>query len=307
MKHFDRRHFIRSAALAGLFIPSMPAILMARSLITAPITLYWGAGGSATGDGSSGSPLDCPSRAWQYAQRAYDLGGLPGLMILFQQTPGTCVIPAGMAGNLVGPLVGQVDATSAKFLGDGSNPNSYVVDARGASTVAFGATSGARFSMGGCRMLSGQANVAVDGAGSEILNSDKCVNDVHQDYCWSGTNYGRVTLIADCDIVAAAASYINVFGGDVTVPRSGRVVRVLGNSLTFTQGFVSAGDGRVVDSNTSYPQDGVTTFNTYGPRVTMSGNAYVHTGSSNPTGHFPGQNSYGVNGIISSGNGNTLL
>lgn len=266
----------------------MPAIVRARTVLFAPITLYFGGNGSPSGDGSTLNPFDSIPTARLYIQANYDLNGLPGLVVLIQHNGHTVT----KGGNCSGMLPGQVDDFSVKVLGEatglsGSVTGACIMDTRADGSVAFGTIAGARFSMGGFFVMSGQANCAVDGAGSRIVNTDKCYSSTAQDYTWSATNYGQILLVADNDCNAIAASYLNVLGGNITVPRGGRVVNITSNSITVTQAFVTAdAEGFVNDSNTSYPGYAV-----YGPKYQIHTGASVKTGAippATPAGHFPG-------------------
>lgn len=277
---------------------------MARIFLTAPLSapLWWGTGGSPSGDGSVANPFDCPATAWRYIQSNYDLGGVPGLVITLQMIPGTCVLPG--VGNCVGPLVGQVSALSVKFLGDPVTPANCTIDGRNALTVALGGTDGAAFSFGGFRFYSKQANTAFDGSGTHAIMTDMCISSTTlDDYHYSATNMARLTILANRGVeTGGPGSHLNAFGaGNITVQQQGLWVWIMGNSVVFGQGFASCVDnGQITDSNTIY-YDGRSGnpsqpfglgYPTGGPRTVINTGGQVATGSGTPLIHFPGNSSY---------------
>lgn len=257
---------------------------MSRTVVSAsaPVTLNYVSSGSPTGDGSLANPFDSAQSAYYFAQGNLDLAGLPGTPLTIQGLAGTT--PQIHGEILNGPILGQRDATSILVNGNSTSPISY--DTRTAAIVAFGINYGAKLSVAGFHMQTGQANIAVDGPGSHLIISGYMAFDTTQDHHISSTNGSKIDRVANYDVFSGGAgSHLNIYGaGNITVPLSGLVVTIKGNSLWFYSGFASvSGPGTLSDSNTTYAG-----YNTWGPRAIITGGGYANTGSATPTTHFPG-------------------
>jgi hypothetical protein len=235
-----------------------------RQILTANATFNYG----------PGQPYLTAAAIWSMLQTGYDLAGFT---VTLQAASGSYT----EGEILTGALPGQVDAENVVILGNASNPANCTYQVP--NTVAFAANEGAKYCLGGFNFYSGQANVAVDGAGSHVIINANTIFNTPQDYHLTATNGGLIHRVANYSIGSSAASHLNVFaGGNITVPVSGLVVTILGNSLWFTQGFVSNSGGYITDSAARYVQ-----YNTWGPRYELSAGGSIWTGDGSAS-HFPG-------------------
>jgi hypothetical protein len=289
MKHFDRRHFIRAAGAAALFVPAMPGIIraqaLARTMVTAPFTLYYAPPpfGSPSGNGSAASPYPSAAFIWNLLQAQYDLAGLPGTVVNIQALAG----PYATGENITGPLVGQRGASSVKINGNPTAPIVYDTRLSSPIYVAFAANDGAKYTLGGFHHFSSQANIAVDQPGSHVVISDYMVYDQPQDHHISATNGGIIDITANYDIQSGTpGNHLNVFGAGSAIRfLQSSTVKLLGNSLWFNQGFANlSGPCSLQTSNTNF----FAGYNGWGPRLILSGGGYCNTGSTNPATFFPG-------------------
>lgn len=256
---------------------------MTRTILTAPITLYYAPGGSSSGDGSQANPYPSAAFVWNLLQSQYDLAGLPGTVVTIQALSG----PYTIGENITGPLVGQRSASSVKINGNAATPIVYDTRLSNPIYVAFAANDGAKYSVGGFHLFSSQANIAVDQPGSHVVITDYMVYDQPQDHHISATNGGIIDITANYDIQSSTpGNHLNVFGAGAAIRfMSSLSVRLLGNSLWFYEGFANvSGPGTLQTSNTNF----FAGYNGNGPRLILSGGGYVNTGSSNPATHFPG-------------------
>lgn len=257
---------------------------MARIILTGSITLNYSPNGTPGGDGSVANPYPSAQFIWNLLQAQYDLAGMSGTVVTIKALPGFTYTTGE---NLTGSILGQRDATSIKILGDPINPITYDTRASNPIYVAFAANEGAKYSLGGFHLYSSQANIAVDQPGSHVLITDYMKYDQPQDHHISATNGGIIDISANYDIASSTSgNHLNVFGAGSAIrflqPLS---VKLLGNSLWFTQGFANlSGPCSLQTSNTNF----FAGYNGNGPRCILSGGGYVNTGSSTPLIHFPG-------------------
>lgn len=309
MKHFDRRHFFRAMAGGALVMPAIIQSAKAqtptsRVMLTGSETLYYAKGGSPNGNGTQANPYPSATAIWNFLRDQCDLSGNN---VLIQALPPSIQNPAYTDGeNFTGKLIGSNSAIQVKVAGNTANP--YLYDTRLANPifVAFAVNEGAQLSIEGFHMFSSQANVAVDQPGSHLVQTGYMVCDTPQDHHWSATNGGCVDLTADYDIQSSTpGNHLNIFGAGATMRCMSRLnVKLLGNSLSFAQGFANlSGPCSLQTSNTNW----FAGYGGYGPKLIISGGGYCHTGSDDPKNHFPGstpvQNPIGTGGYLAGTNG----
>lgn len=124
---------------------------MTRTVLTAPLTVYFAPGGSdATGDGSLANPWATPAKAWAVLKSGYDLSGQS--VVIQQKAPGT----VHCAASFTGRIVGQTGEPSQVIVQGSTTNNPLDADAyvwspppSGAPNTAFTATLGASLTVTG--------------------------------------------------------------------------------------------------------------------------------------------------------------